>query len=66
MDIGKLEDIRMREPEKDEYAITMDIWELEELDEVLGQVVEYAGMFNTNKIEDVQQMIRRFVKELSA
>ncbi len=63
MDIGKLEDIRMREPEVDEYAITMDFDELKELNEVLGQVVEYAGMFNTKKIENVQLMVNRFVKE---
>ena len=66
MEVGKLSDIRMREPENDEYAIVMDIWELEDLEEVLSQILQYGQLFYTDKVERVQKMLKSYIAEITA
>ncbi len=65
MTVGKLTDIRMNEPEPDDYAIVMDIWELEDLEEVLSEVMNYGSMFDTDKIKKVQKALSNYVEELT-
>lgn len=66
MEVGKLSDIRMREPENDEYAIVMDIWELEDLEEVLSQIIRYSQLVYTDKIERVQKMLKDYITEITS